>query len=209
MVWVAVQKGYTPINTDVIVLSTGFEVNESVRVLNLVGRDGCTLDDVWDDVTDNATDDVPHLTAYRLGAGASFRVDSASILTSRWSQVRTTANAAGSVAPGSGMRTCRGSVGNCCRERSTPARNPPPSITAPRRSLPTISLGVSGELYARLPAPARVNSCRRRCCVKASTPSASARQGRRCFGSTAAWASRSPGCADLPAGRGKRAVDQQ
>jgi 4-hydroxyacetophenone monooxygenase len=37
----------------VIVLSTGFEVNESVRVLNLVGRDGVTLDDVWDD--DDAT----------------------------------------------------------------------------------------------------------------------------------------------------------
>lgn len=38
---------------DVIVLSTGFEVNESVRVLNLVGRGGVTLDDVWDD--DDAT----------------------------------------------------------------------------------------------------------------------------------------------------------
>jgi len=41
------------IDADVIVLSTGFEVNESVRVLNLVGRDGVTLDDVWDD--DDAT----------------------------------------------------------------------------------------------------------------------------------------------------------
>lgn len=38
---------------DVVVLSTGFEVNESVRVLNLVGRGGATLDDVWDD--DDAT----------------------------------------------------------------------------------------------------------------------------------------------------------
>lgn len=43
----------THIDADVIVLSTGFEVNESVRVLNLVGRDGITLDDVWDD--DDAT----------------------------------------------------------------------------------------------------------------------------------------------------------
>ena len=41
------------IEVDVIVLSTGFEVNESVRVLDLVGRGGATLDDVWDD--DDAT----------------------------------------------------------------------------------------------------------------------------------------------------------
>ncbi|MFP5489372.1 MAG: hypothetical protein ACLGHQ_13840, partial [Acidimicrobiia bacterium] len=45
--------GEVAIDADVIVLSTGFEVNESVRVLNLVGRDGATLDDVWDD--DDAT----------------------------------------------------------------------------------------------------------------------------------------------------------
>lgn len=42
-----------PIDVDVIVLSTGFEVNESVRVLGLVGRGGATLDDLWDD--DDAT----------------------------------------------------------------------------------------------------------------------------------------------------------
>ncbi|MFZ9041518.1 MAG: flavin-containing monooxygenase [Ilumatobacteraceae bacterium] len=41
------------IDVDVVVLSTGFEVNESVRVLNLVGRGGRTLDDLWDD--DDAT----------------------------------------------------------------------------------------------------------------------------------------------------------
>ena len=41
------------VDADVIVLSTGFEVNESVRVLNLVGRGGATLDDVWD--ADDAT----------------------------------------------------------------------------------------------------------------------------------------------------------
>lgn len=41
------------LDADVIVLSTGFEVNESVRVLNLVGSGGVTLDDVWDD--DDAT----------------------------------------------------------------------------------------------------------------------------------------------------------
>jgi 4-hydroxyacetophenone monooxygenase len=45
--------GEVAIDADVIVLSTGFEVNESVRVLNLVGRGGVTLDDVWDD--DDAT----------------------------------------------------------------------------------------------------------------------------------------------------------
>lgn len=41
------------VDVDVIVLSTGFEVNESVRVLGLVGRDGLTLDDVWEE--DDAT----------------------------------------------------------------------------------------------------------------------------------------------------------
>jgi 4-hydroxyacetophenone monooxygenase len=41
------------IETDVLVLSTGFEVNESVRVLDLVGRDGATLAAQWDD--DDAT----------------------------------------------------------------------------------------------------------------------------------------------------------
>ena len=45
--------GETEIDTDVIVLSTGFEVNESVRVLHLVGRDETTLDDLWDE--DDAT----------------------------------------------------------------------------------------------------------------------------------------------------------
>jgi 4-hydroxyacetophenone monooxygenase len=45
--------GEEAIDVDVIVLSTGFEVNESVRVLNLVGRGGVTLDDVWDE--DDAT----------------------------------------------------------------------------------------------------------------------------------------------------------
>jgi 4-hydroxyacetophenone monooxygenase len=50
---VATADGEEVIGTDVIVLSTGFEVNESVRVLDLVGRDGVTLDDVWDD--DDAT----------------------------------------------------------------------------------------------------------------------------------------------------------
>jgi 4-hydroxyacetophenone monooxygenase len=41
------------IEIDVLVLSTGFEVNESVRVLDLVGRNGATLDEQWDD--DDAT----------------------------------------------------------------------------------------------------------------------------------------------------------
>jgi 4-hydroxyacetophenone monooxygenase len=41
------------IETDVLVLSTGFQVNESVRVLDLTGRGGARLDDQWghDDAT--------------------------------------------------------------------------------------------------------------------------------------------------------------
>jgi 4-hydroxyacetophenone monooxygenase len=41
------------VEADVLVLSTGFQVNESVRVLSPVGRGGRTLDDVWSD--DDAT----------------------------------------------------------------------------------------------------------------------------------------------------------
>ena len=51
---VATNDGPTrDIDVDVLVLSTGFEVNESVRVLELVGRDGATLGEQWDD--DDAT----------------------------------------------------------------------------------------------------------------------------------------------------------
>lgn len=46
-------EGSREIDADVVVLSTGFEVNESVRVLHLVGRGGATLDEQWDD--DDAT----------------------------------------------------------------------------------------------------------------------------------------------------------
>lgn len=45
--------GRREIDVDVVVLSTGFEVNESIRVIGPVGRGGTTLDAVWDD--DDAT----------------------------------------------------------------------------------------------------------------------------------------------------------
>jgi len=50
---VSVDDERRDIDTDVVVLSTGFEVNESIRVIDPVGRAGVTLHDVWDD--DDAT----------------------------------------------------------------------------------------------------------------------------------------------------------
>jgi 4-hydroxyacetophenone monooxygenase len=50
---VSVDDERRELHADVIVLSTGFEVNESIRVIDPVGRAGVTLQDVWD--ADDAT----------------------------------------------------------------------------------------------------------------------------------------------------------